>query len=725
MKFTYLPLLILFFNINLFAQDSCSDLSEDECFVAPDCQINYNAAGQFEGCIEMEDDGPPECTLDCPGISDINSDNPDELCDWIISINGTECMEDCDEETTFVFEYLSDACYECLSDNITDCAEVFEDDEGNDDGAGEDDGPPECTLDCPGVFDINSDNPDEICDWIISINGTECMEDCDEETMLGFEYLSDACYSCLSDATIDCADIFDEGEDNEDDGGWEDFNCEDINNPEECLEVGCEWNGSPNMPGGFCSGEWNEEDEEDFECEEITNPEECYQVGCEWGTVTTPNGIFEMCVEPSGDDGGWNDEGCFENGEWYCYGCELFINECEYYECTDNGWVGPFENPDCDNNGDGGGDDDGPPECLLDCAGIEYVDPDQDPYEACDWIISNFGPNNFFNECANDCDAETMEIINQLSEVCWMCLSDEDIDCADVWEDGDDGDTGGGEEGCLDVAGQWYDYGHEMFINECEYYECTEEGWMGPFIIDNCWNNCYEITNEADCWANSDCIWVYDGPNNNSGYCANNDNPLEGEAILKLESTTGVPGTTISVPLLLINSESVGGIQFSIELDSPYNNNPGLIIEDFQIMDDCFSASYNEINNQMIGIVFSLEGCVYPASDYAHIGNIFMYINEDMPLGSELPLSFIYTLVSDPLGNEIPSYGEESSITIGVQGDVNYDGEVNVLDIVTIVSFAIYAEEPSESQFWASDINNDGMINILDIVQLINVVLGE
>ena len=53
------------------------------------------------------------------------------------------------------------------------------------------------------------------------------------------------------------------------------------------------------------------------------------------------------------------------------------------------------------------------------------------------------------------------------------------------------------------------------------------------------------------------------------------------------------------------------------------------------------------------------------------------------------------------------------------------DGEINILDIVTIVSFAIYAEEPSESQFWASDINNDGMINILDIVQLINVVLGE
>ena len=29
-------------------------------------------------------------------------------------------------------------------------------------------------------------------------------------------------------------------------------------------------------------------------------------------------------------------EGCFENGEWYCYGCEIFINDCEYYECNEN-----------------------------------------------------------------------------------------------------------------------------------------------------------------------------------------------------------------------------------------------------------------------------------------------------------------------------------------------------------------------------------------------------
>ena len=60
-----------------------------------------------------------------------------------------------------------------------------------------------------------------------------------------------------------------------------------------------------------------------------------------------------------------------------------------------------------------------------------------------------------------------------------------------------------------------------------------------------------------------------------------------------------------------------------------------------------------------------------------------------------------------------------------MQGDVNLDGEINVLDIVMVVNFAIYLEEPSDLQFWASDVNYDGQINVLDIVQLINLILGR
>ena len=733
-----------------------------------------------------QDDGPPECMIDCPGLEDIGPDgNPNQICEWIISANGSECMEDCEEEFIIWVEYASDACDNCLSDTTIDCADIFEDDEdledeciqfesedeciavgcewGGDDGCygnwdddeDHEDGPPECLLDCEGIEYINSEeNPYETCDWIISNFGPNnfinpCAEDCDEETMMDINEYMEACFQCLADNN--CDDVF--GDEEEDDGGWEDFNCE-----------------------------------------EITNLEECYQVGCEWSTIITPNGVFEMCVDPeSNDDGGWNEEGCFENDQWYCWGCELFINDCEYYECTPNGWVGPFENPECnDNNGDGCSDlgeegcinapdcepnydaagqfegcletNDGPPECLLDCEGIEYVNPEEDPYEACDWIISNFGPNNFFNECAYDCDEETMMIINQIAEVCFICLSDENIDCADVWVDGDenscsdltqdecdsvdycewianpqndfygcveigpggdDGGTGGGD-GCFE-NGEWYCYGCELFINDCEYYECTAaNGWVGPFIIDDCWINCEDLS-QYECMDNPNCMWVFDNESNSAneeGYCMEfDDNPPGDElAILKLEHTTGLPGTVVSVPLILYNLETVAGLQFSIE---GYNtpNFPGISVESFESTNDCFSASYNEVDEQLIGIIFSIEGCSYPPSEYNHIANILFYIDETAPVGVDVPLWFNYTLVSDTSGNEIPSYGEESHITLGMQGDVNFDGEVNVLDIVAVVNFAIYADEPNGSEFWASDINFDGQINVLDIVQLINIIL--
>ena len=30
-----------------------------------------------------------------------------------------------------------------------------------------------------------------------------------------------------------------------------------------------------------------------------------------------------------------------------------------------------------------------------------------------------------------------------------------------------------------------FDFGYEMFVNQCEYYECTENGWIGPFTLDD------------------------------------------------------------------------------------------------------------------------------------------------------------------------------------------------------------------------------------------------
>ncbi len=59
-----------------------------------------------------------------------------------------------------------------------------------------------------------------------------------------------------------------------------------------------------------------------------------------------------------------------------------------------------------------------------------------------------------------------------------------------------------------------------------------------------------------------------------------------------------------------------------------------------------------------------------------------------------------------------------------IPGDINFDGEVNVLDVVALVNFVIFIEEPTDTEFAAGDLNNDGTLNILDVVLMVNMILS-
>tara|TARA_Y100000588_G_C14280056_1_gene936587 strand:+ start:541 stop:1035 length:495 start_codon:yes stop_codon:yes gene_type:complete len=58
-----------------------------------------------------------------------------------------------------------------------------------------------------------------------------------------------------------------------------------------------------------------------------------------------------------------------------------------------------------------------------------------------------------------------------------------------------------------------------------------------------------------------------------------------------------------------------------------------------------------------------------------------------------------------------------------IEGDINLDGTVNILDIVVLVNFILDSQSPSDSEFSSSDLNGDGFLNVLDIVQLVNIIL--
>jgi len=55
-------------------------------------------------------------------------------------------------------------------------------------------------------------------------------------------------------------------------------------------------------------------------------------------------------------------------------------------------------------------------------------------------------------------------------------------------------------------------------------------------------------------------------------------------------------------------------------------------------------------------------------------------------------------------------------------GDINQDIIINVLDIVSLVSY-ILGDNPNGMQFYLSDLNEDNILNIQDIILLINIIL--
>ena len=56
-------------------------------------------------------------------------------------------------------------------------------------------------------------------------------------------------------------------------------------------------------------------------------------------------------------------------------------------------------------------------------------------------------------------------------------------------------------------------------------------------------------------------------------------------------------------------------------------------------------------------------------------------------------------------------------------GDLNFDGILNVIDIVTLVNGILGTGFTSE-QLEVADLNQDGIVNVIDIVTLVNIILS-
>ena len=59
-----------------------------------------------------------------------------------------------------------------------------------------------------------------------------------------------------------------------------------------------------------------------------------------------------------------------------------------------------------------------------------------------------------------------------------------------------------------------------------------------------------------------------------------------------------------------------------------------------------------------------------------------------------------------------------------ILGDVNFDGNVDILDLLTVVDIILDNTDADDFQMYAADINEDTIIDILDIIAILNIILN-
>ena len=95
-------------------------------------------------------------------------------------------------------------------------------------------------------------------------------------------------------------------------------------------------------------------------------------------------------------------------------------------------------------------------------------------------------------------------------------------------------------------------------------------------------------------------------------------------------------------------------------------------------------------------------------------------------------ITFILKVFNSQYEQYIPFTQKAESYTTYLNGDVNNDSILNILDIVIIVNWILIASEAEDGfgflsipEFGAADFNNDGDINVLDVVALVNRILTQ
>ena len=165
---------------------------------------------------------------------------------------------------------------------------------------------------------------------------------------------------------------------------------------------------------------------------------------------------------------------------------------------------------------------------------------------------------------------------------------------------------------------------------------------------------------------------------------------------------------------------------FNLTSMGGFPNDQAVIIGLLPQMDDPIALFEYEVDDLTVSFI-NLSNIINEIELYSWLwnfgdGNTSSY---EMPVhtyssGGNYDVSLIVTSI---YGVESEAHIEVIQLGTGMQGDVNEDSVLNILDIVIVVNYVLGNDTPSSSEFAVADLNGDGALNILDIVTLTNLIL--
>ena len=197
----------------------------------------------------------------------------------------------------------------------------------------------------------------------------------------------------------------------------------------------------------------------------------------------------------------------------------------------------------------------------------------------------------------------------------------------------------------------------------------------------------------------------------------------------------------VKMPITLINpgSSPAGGLQFELDFSSVVHSTVTDIIIDPVLGGLGFELKTNIDDggsfNGILGVViFNLNGAVIDPGE--QVVAWICFTADDIPpvpgpLGTEDLVGVGSVIVSDEFGGLIGSSGEDGLIQIGIPGDVNLDGVIDIRDVVVLINAILISgpqvpdlSNPDGVDFKIADLNGDGDVNVADVIGQVNHILG-